>query len=122
MSDGRKLGIAADLLALAEDRGEGMVDAGQIAETKIVETERAVLLRRSAAVSAERDLQAARLDLSLVLRDTTGSIVQAGRTRLPEFPDPEKLQASAVEQGLRTALQRRPEIAGVLWSRSGRTG
>lgn len=117
VSAGRKLGIAADLLALAEDRVdqvEGLVDAGQVAEIEIVENERAVLLRRAAAVSAERELQAARLDLSLFLRDTSGNIVQAGRTRLPEFPEPDRHLAAAVERDLRTALQRRPEIAGLL--------
>ena len=117
VSAGRNLAIATDLLALAEDRAgqvQGLVDAGQVAEIEIVENERAVLLRRSATASAERDLQAARLDLSLFLRDASGNIVQAGRDRLPEFPEPTGLLPGAVETDLTMALQRRPDIASLL--------
>ena len=117
VSAGQKLSIAQDLLALAEDRAqqvEQLVDAGQVAEIEIAENERAVLLRRSATVSAERALQAARLDLSLFLRDSSGNIVQVNRSRLPEFPEPERVQPEQVEGDIRGALQGRPEIVGVL--------
>ncbi len=117
VSAGRKLSIAIDLLALAEDRVqqvEQLVDAGQVAEIEIAENQRAVLLRRSATVSAERDLQAARLDLSLFLRDSNGNIVQAGRGQLPEFPEPRGVPPAQLEEDLNGALRRRPEIASLL--------
>lgn len=117
VSAGRNLAIATDLLALAEDRAEqveGLVEAGQVAEIEIVENERAVLLRRSAIASAERELQAARLDLSLFLRDANGNIVQVGRDRLPDLPEPTRLSAGAIETDLAMALQRRPDISGLL--------
>ena len=117
VSAGHKLSIAQDLLSLAEDRiqqVEELVGAGQVAQIEIAENQRAVLLRRSAAVSAERNLQTARLDLSLFLRDSNGNLVQAGRSRLPEFPEPEGVSPEQVEQDLVGALQRRPEIAGAM--------
>lgn len=117
VSAGRRLSVAEALLALADDRiqqVQQLVEAGQVAEVEIAENERAVLLRRSALVSAERDLQAARLDLSLFLRDSGGNIVQVERDRLPEFPEPEALLSEQVEANLKEALVRRPEIASVL--------
>ncbi|MCY4187168.1 MAG: TolC family protein [Bryobacterales bacterium] len=114
---GQNLAIATDLLALAEDRAvqvESLVDAGQVAAIEIVENERAVLLRRSATAAAERSLQAASLDLSLFLRDANGNIVQVGRDRLSEFPEPESLPPGALEADLGMALQRRPDIASLL--------
>ena len=117
VSAGRKLSIAQDLLALAEDRTQqvqDLVDAGQVAEIEIAENERAVLQRRSATASAERDLQAARLDLSLYLRGPDGRIVQVDRSRLPDFPEPARVGPEQVESDLLGAMQRRPEIAGLM--------
>lgn len=117
VSAGRKLSVVLELLSLAEDRIQQvrlLAEAGQVAEIEISENERAVLLRRSAAVSAERSLQAARLDLSMFYRDSGGSIVNADRSRLPEFPEPAAIPAERIEADLRLALSRRPEISGVL--------
>ncbi len=114
---GAKLQIARDLLSLAEDRREQveqLVRAGQVAEIEIAENERAVLRRRSATLTAERELQAARFDLSLYLRDAEGKPQQASEDRLPEFPEPRSVAAERVEQDLRTAMDRHPKIAGVL--------
>ena len=117
VSAGSKLGIATALLDLAEDRiaqVNELVDAGQLAEIEVAENQRAVMLRRRATVSAERDLQAARFNLSLFLRDADGNPRQVGRDQLPEFPEPEPVPAAQVEEDLRSAFQQRPEIAGLM--------
>ncbi len=117
VSAGRKLVIARDLLSLAEDRRqqvEDLVAAGQVAEIEVAENERAVLRRRSSTLSAERELLAARLGLSLYLRDTAGDPQQAGEDRLPEFPEPVAVTDEQLERDLRAALDRHPEIAGAL--------
>ncbi len=113
VSAGSKLMVAEALLELAVNRTEQvqqLVDAGQVAEIEITENERAVLRRRSSLVSAERSLQAARFDLSLYLRDASGSPRQAGRDELPDFPEPESLSESQVQIDELAALRRRPEV------------
>lgn len=114
---GQKLAVAESLLQLAEAR-TGQVQeaaaAGEIARIEIVDNQRAVLERRSAVVAAERDLQNAAFELSLFYRDANGDPQLAPRERLPGFPEPAALSAERLQEGLRQALARRPEIAGTL--------
>lgn len=117
VSVGRKLDVAESLMGLAEDRirqVEDQVEAGAIAAIEIADNRRAVLERRSAVVSAEREFQNATFELSLFYRDDQGEPRLAGRDRLPEFPEPSGVSDAELKAGLDRALERRPEIAGTM--------
>ena len=117
VSAGQKLEVAEALLAIAEDRirqVEEQVEEGLLAAIEIADNQRAVLERRSAVVSAERELQNATFELSLFYRDDQGQPLMASRDRLPEFPEPTSVTPFQLEEDLLRALQRRPEIAGTL--------
>ena len=114
---GAKLEVAEALLELAEARiaqVEEAAAAGEIAEIEIADNQRAVLERRSAVVSASRELQNTAFELSLFLRDGQGQPVVAGRERLPDFPEPEAVPAAQLSLDVAEALDRRPEVAGTL--------
>lgn len=114
---GAKVEVAEALLELAEARiaqVEEAAAAGEIAEIEIADNQRAVLERRSAVVSANRELQNTAFELSLFLRDGQGQPVVAGRERLPDFPEPEAVPAAQLSLDVSEALDRRPEVAGTL--------
>jgi outer membrane protein TolC len=117
VSSGQKLAIAEALLQLAEARIEQVREAagaGEIAEIEIVDNQRAVLERRSAVISAERELQNAVFELSLFYRNANGEPQIVSRDRLPDFPEPAIISVEHMQEGLQQALARRPEIAGML--------
>lgn len=117
VSAGKTLAVAEALLELAEARNrqvEEFVQEGEVAEIEIADNQRAVLERRAAVVSAERSLQNANLELSLFYRDEQGGPQRVERDRLPEFPEPKALSAAQIEADLKLALERRPEIEGLL--------
>ena len=117
VSAGQKLGVAEALLQIAEDRirqVEDQVEAGAIAAIEIADNRRAVLERQAAVVSALRAFQNATFELSLFYRDDQGQPRMAVREQLPEFPEPDGIAASKLEQDLMQALERRPEISGTL--------
>ena len=113
---GRHAALAADLLALAEQRIEQVqetIDAGLAAPIEMTENRRALLARRSQVVQARRSLQAAAIDLSLFLRDDTGTPVLAPNGRLPGFPEPDAAPLSSLDSDVATALERRPDIRAI---------
>lgn len=117
VSAGRKLEVAEALLELAQARirqVEEAVAAGEVAAIEIVDNQRALLERQAAVVAATRELQNAGFELSMLYRDAQGKPQVVGRERLPEFPEPAATPPEQVEEDLRIALERRPEIAGTL--------
>lgn len=110
---GRHLALATELLALADQRIEQVqatIDAGLAAPIEMTENRRALLARRSQLVQAKRALQAATIDLSLFLRDSSGGTVLASADRLPAFPEPSLAHISSLESDLAEASRRRPEV------------
>lgn len=117
VASGQKLAVAESLLQLAEARTEQVEEAaaaGEIARIEIVDNQRAVLERRSAVVTAERELQNAAFELSLFYRTAEGEPQLVSHDRLPDFPEPAIFSEERVQQDLQQALARRPEIAGTL--------
>ncbi len=113
VSAGQKLTVAESLLRLAEARTEQVeeaVAAGEVARIEIADNARALLERRSAVVSAERQLQNAGFELSLFYRDSRGQPQIVARERLPEFPEPAGVSDAQMQEDLQRALTRRPEI------------
>ena len=111
---GRRLGIAQDVLRVAEERDTALRDSaklGQIPTIEVTENRRQILQRRSQLVEAERGIQQAAIDLSLFYRDSSGDPVLAVRAQIPPtLPMTSTLSDAQVEADQRRALVLRPEI------------
>lgn len=109
---GQRLRVADTLLKLAVDRDEQLkarVAAGPAANIERVDNQQNIALRNGVRVQAERGFQQATIDLSLFLRDDTGTPSLAGIDRLPTFPVIAPVDAATFEPALRTAFDLRPE-------------
>lgn len=123
VASGQQLRIARGLLDLAVTRDQQLADSvalGQTAPVERTDNRRAILQRRSALVTAERQLQLDAIDLSLYLRGPDGAPLRPAGDRLPPLPRP-GAEGLPVESGLvetvptettltETALRRRPEL------------
>ncbi len=111
---GRKLRIARALLDLATARNEGIsvrVDRGDLPAIERTDNLRVVAQRRGGAVSAERALQRAAIELSLFLRDARGEAILPSDARLPDdLPDVSPLSPATIADDIRSAPARRPEL------------
>jgi outer membrane protein TolC len=91
---GKKLGIARELLNIADVRDKALlhrVKHGDAASIEQTENQRAVVQRQSTLLSAERYVQKMTLELSLYFRDTNGMPVMVSSARLPtHFPEPDE--------------------------------
>lgn len=114
---GRQLAIARTLLRIAEERNqqiEDQVKLGQLAPIELTDNQRAILQRQSALVTAERNLQAAAIGLSLFYRDAAGNPSTADAARLPDaLPLPAPMSAETEQAGAAAAMTLRPEIRGL---------
>ncbi len=113
---GRSLEIAQNLLAIAVSRDEYLresVEAGALAAVEVIDNRRAILKRRSEIVSAERKLRKAAIYLSLYYRDRIGEPIVAPESRLPSFPVPGLQISRQLDEDLRLALLRRPELQSI---------
>lgn len=110
----KKLEVARTLLNRALERNTAITTRVQRGDAPAVESTdnaRAIVQREQQVVSAERSLTAARLALSLYLRDEKGNPVIVSSERVPEqFPEPTPIDARTLENDLSTAFSRRPEM------------
>lgn len=111
---GQRLRIAEQLLAIAEQRDQGIrqrVAAGDIADFEALDNQRAIIERRERKVAAQRMLDQAAIQLSLYWRDTDGQPQLPTPELLPvTFPNQEPALESQFEPALAQALSQRPEL------------
>ncbi len=110
---GRQAALSEELLKLAAQRVDQLqqtIDAGFAAPIELIENRRALLSRQSQVVQARRALQGAAIDLSLYLRDDSGSPVLVAEDRLGDFPEPDSAAVAVLESDIAEALRRRPEV------------
>ena len=114
VASGQRLGIARDVLKIAQDRDRQLREAaqlGQIAAVEVTENRRQILLRQAQLVEADRGLQLTAFDLSLFYREASGNPQLPAASQLPpalpvtEAPDEAKLIADVA-----FALERRPDL------------
>ena len=110
---GHQLRVARALLDLAEARDGQLQDSvalGQIAPVERTDNRRAILQRRSALATAERQLQTKAIELSLYLRAPDGSPMRPAVDRLPLLAPPAAAQPLDEALAVQQALERRPEL------------
>ncbi len=108
---GHRLRVAEELVRLAVERDEQLrvrVEAGPAANIERVDNQQNIALRNGLLVQAQRAFQQTTIDLSLFLRDPSGTPTLAGLDRLPAFPEVEPVPAG-FDEALRTAMTNRPE-------------
>lgn len=114
---GQQQRIARDLLAIAEARDQQLVDAvalGQVAPVERIDNRRAILQRRSALVSAGRQVELKAIDVSLFLRGPMGEPVRPAPDNLPGLPRPSLAEPEPDEATeIRIALERRPDLQAI---------
>ncbi|MFO0742872.1 MAG: TolC family protein [Labilithrix sp.] len=110
----KKLEVARTLLNRALERNTAIntrVLRGDAPAVESTDNARAIVQREQQVVSAERALTAARLALSLYLRDEKGNPIIPATERVPEqFPEPTPIGPSALENDLSRAFTQRPEM------------
>ena len=109
---GQRLKYAEQLVELAATRDEQLrvrVFIGFDANFQRIDNQQNIALRNGVLVKAQRDFQAATIDLSLFLRDAQGRPTLAGRDRLPKFPEVEPVDPAAFPSALALAFESRPE-------------
>ncbi len=110
---GQVVTIAKDLLALAEDRDAALgarVAKGDLAKIEQEDNQRAILGRKGTLISTERSLMAAAIELSMFLRDASGKPRVPTPAELPSFEEPKPLVVGTVDEEVKKAIARRPEI------------
>jgi outer membrane protein TolC len=109
---GQRLRVAERLVKLAVDRDQQLKDrvaAEATARIERVDNQQNIAQRNGVLVQAQRGFQKATIELSLFLRDGTGSPTLAGIDRLPAFPDLPSVDIAIFPAALQTALELRPE-------------
>ncbi len=112
VASGQRLRIARNLLKLAVDRDEQLkarVEAGPLANIERVDNQQNIALRNGVLVQAQRGFQQSTIDLSLFLRDASGSPTLAGPDRLPAFPIVQPVSVAVMDDAFDRAFQMRPE-------------
>ena len=109
---GQRLKVVESLVKLAVERDDQLkarVEAGPTANIERIDNQQNIALRNGVLVQAQRGFQQATIDLSLFLRDGSGSPTLAGSDRLPSFPDVQPIELKTFDDPLQTALNLRPE-------------
>ena len=109
---GQRLKVVESLVKLAVDRDDQLkvrVEAGQAANIDRIDNQQNIALRNGVLVQAQRGFQQATIDLSLFLRDGSGSPTLADTDRLPSFPDVQPIDVQTFAASLQTAFELRPE-------------
>ncbi len=121
VSAGHQQRIARALLDIAEARDQQLADAvalGQVAPVERTDNRRAILQRRSALVSAGRQVDLEGIDLSIFLRSQSGEPVRPSVANLPDLPRPSLAEAVPDDESeIRIAFERRPELQAILLKR-----
>jgi outer membrane protein TolC len=111
---GRRLMLARSVREIAEERQQLLdtgVKAGQLPAVDSADNRRAILQRQGQVVEAERAMQQAAIELSLFYRDESGQPVIVSNERLLDnFPVAEDLSEERIDEDMRAALQRRPDL------------
>ncbi|AGY57780.1 TolC family protein [Gloeobacter kilaueensis] len=112
---GRKLLVARQLLALAQQRAEAVgnrIGSGDLPSIDAVEANQEVQLRRGDLVKAERDAQKEAFKLSLYLWQADGNPPQPPDiSRLPvTLAEPVALPEGMIDTAQQQAIERRPEL------------
>jgi outer membrane protein, heavy metal efflux system len=111
---GLGLEIERGLLGIAIERDTGLrrqIELGAIEAITGVDNRRVVLAREARVVGAEREFQAAALELSLYLRDAQGTPVLVGANRLPPAMPTAKLPPIVdIDAEILAAIERRPDL------------
>ncbi len=109
---GHRLKVVESLVALAVERDaqlKARVEAGPAANIERIDNQQNIALRNGVLVQAQRGFQQATIDLSLFLRDGSGTPTLAGTDRLPAFPEIQPVDKKAFDASLQTAFDLRPE-------------
>lgn len=110
---GQRLAVAKHLLAIAEQRDQGIrerVAAGDIPEFEALDNQRAILERRERVVAAQRLLEQSAIQLSLYWRDANDQPRMPSDKQLPpQFPDPVSIKTLSMDEALQASLMQRPE-------------
>lgn len=110
---GQRVSIARQLLRIALDRDAQLserVAHGDLAPFERTDNARAIEQRRAQLTAAQRGLEQAAIDLSLLLRDAQGGPLVASETQLPAaLPDPLQ-EPGQLANDLTTARERRVEL------------
>ncbi|MBA4187543.1 MAG: hypothetical protein C0467_05935 [Planctomycetaceae bacterium] len=109
---GQRLKVVENLVKLAVDRDEQLkarVEAGPAANIERIDNQQNIALRNGVLVQAQRGFQQATIDLSLFLRDDSGSPTLPGTDRLPSFPEVQPLDLKTFDASLQAAFEQRPE-------------
>jgi outer membrane protein TolC len=111
---GRRVAVAKHLLAVAEQRNQGLkerIAAGDIPAIEAAENERAILERQERLVAAERMLEQTGIVLSLYWRDAHDEPQLPKPEQLPAgFPEPHAPELHDLEDAINEAHHRRPEL------------
>lgn len=107
--------IELELLKLATDRNEGLIDRvrrGDLAEISLVDNQRAIYKRRGSAASAERKFIESSLKLSIYWRDGQGQPLLPMQAQLPPLESlaPAPIPTSALPRDADAATRARPEL------------
>ncbi|PRP92949.1 Outer membrane efflux protein [Enhygromyxa salina] len=117
VTTGLELEIERSLLGIALERDGGLrrqIELGEVEAIVGTDNRRVILAREARVVGAEREFQAAALELSLFLRDARGEPDLAGAERLPlAFPELAPPGVVDIETEIQTAVDRRPDLAAV---------
>ena len=109
---GQRLNVVERLVELAVERDDQLkarVEAGPTANIERIDNQQNIALRNGVLVQAQRGFQQATIDLSLFLRDGSGSPTLAGTDRLPNFPEVQPIDLKTFDASLLTAFDLRPE-------------
>jgi outer membrane protein TolC len=110
---GQRLQVAQELLRIAGERADALdqrVEQGDLPAYERVDNARAIEQRKAQLAAAERGLQQAAIDLSLLLRDADGRPIIPSPERLPlGLPEPTD-RPRALQQDLASAHERRVEF------------
>lgn len=118
---GQRVGVAQRLLEAAEARRsqlEGRVKRGIDPSIDLVDNQRMVVERRAVLRGAERDLRQAALQLSIFLRDATGTPIVPDDSRVPKaFPEETPVDLAAVESDVELARVSHPILQRLAFAR-----
>jgi len=110
---GQRLKISEMLVKLAVERDaqlKAKVQAGLTANIERVDNQQNIAFRNGLLVQSQRAFQQAIIDLSLFLRDASGTPTLAGLERLPLFPnDIKQMKLDRFDAYVQKALEQRPE-------------